>query len=31
MFQKYYELFIYGDVYYISNSFCENVLKIKTP
>jgi hypothetical protein len=24
------ELFIYGDVHYISNSFCKNVLKIAT-
>jgi len=25
------ELFIYGDASYISNSFCNNVLKIATP
>jgi hypothetical protein len=25
------EVFIYGDVYYITNSFCKFVLKIATP
>jgi hypothetical protein len=28
---KTYELFIYGAVHYITNSFCKNVLKITTP
>jgi len=25
------EVFIYGDVHYINNSFCKNVLKFATP
>jgi len=28
---KTYELFIYGDIQYITNSFCKNVLKRATP
>jgi len=28
---KPYELFVYGDIHYITHTFCENVLKIAKP